>query len=224
MGIPDMMRDRFGPKMPRDMKPGALAAVQRSLKWLRENQNPDGSWGDANRSAMTGLALLCFLGFGELPDSVEYGYTINHAVEWLVENGTKFEGRLSMERAFTQHGVYEHGIATYALGEYYALTHEDRVKELLAQAVAHIVRGQGPGGGWMYGFDKTADDLSVSGWQIQALKAASLTGLKLPGVESALDKSAATAIVAPRTATASAESASSRSSFGKAGAASLPKA
>ncbi|MEO6739281.1 MAG: prenyltransferase/squalene oxidase repeat-containing protein [Chthoniobacteraceae bacterium] len=171
-----------------DVTEKALLTVQRSLKWLRENQNPDGSWGDGNRSAMTGLALLCFLGFGELPDSKEYGYTINHAVEWLVENGTKSEGRLSMEKTFTQTGVYEHGIATYALGEFFALTHEERVKELLAQAIAHIVRGQGPGGGWMYGFDKTADDLSVSGWQIQALKVAHLTGLKLPGVEQALDK------------------------------------
>ena len=188
VGIPNIMCVRFGPKKSPDMKPGAIAAVQRSLKWLSENQNPDGSWGDANRSAMTGLALLCFLGFGELPDSVEYGYTINHAVEWLVENGTKFEGRLGMEKAFTQRGVYEHGIAAYALGEFYALTRDARVKELLAQAVRHIVEGQGPGGGWMYGFDKTADDLSVSGWQIQALKAASLTGLKLPGVDSALDK------------------------------------
>ena len=190
VGIHDTFIVRFGTKPHRDMKPAALSAVQRSLKWLGENQNPDGSWGDGNRSAMTGLALLCFLGFGELPDSDEYGYTINRASAWLIENGTKSEGRMSMEKTFTQSGVYEHGIATYALGEFYALTHDDRAKELLAQAVAHIVQGQGPGGGWMYGFDKTADDLSVSGWQIQALKAASLTGLHLPGVESALDKAA----------------------------------
>ena len=163
-------------------------AVEHSLKWLRENQNADGSWGDGKQSAMTGLALLCYLGFGELPDSKDYGLTINRAVEWLLVNGTKFEGRLGMENNFTQSGVYEHGIATYALGEFYAITHEERVLALLTQAVAHIVQGQGPGGGWMYGFDKTANDLSVSGWQIQALKAAHLTGLKLPGVDDALDK------------------------------------
>ena len=185
--VPDGIRIRFEPKNRK--APGkAIVAVQRSLKWLRENQNPDGSWGDGNRSAMTGLALLCFLGYGELPDSPEYGLTINRAVQWLLDNGTKSEGRLSMEKTFSQQGVYEHGIATYALGEYFAITHDNRVKELLAQAVAHIVQGQGPGGGWMYGFDKTADDLSVSGWQIQALKAAHLTGLKLPGVDQALDR------------------------------------
>ena len=188
VGIASIFLPRFGPKKIPGMTDKARTAVERSLKWLRENQNADGSWGDGNKSAMTGLALLCYLGFGELPDSKEYGYTINAAVEWLLEHGTKHEGRLGMEAAFTQTGVYEHGIATYALGEYYAITHDARVRELLTQAVAHIVQGQGPGGGWMYSFDKTANDLSVSGWQIQALKAAHLTGLKLPGVDDALDK------------------------------------
>ncbi len=193
VGIPSAFTGRFPPdktKTPGITK-GAVAAVQRALQWLCDNQNPDGSWGEADRSAMTGLALLCYLGFGELPDSPAYGLTINRAVQWLLENGTQSEGRLGMEKSFSQRGVYQHGIATYALGEYFALTHDGRVKELLAQAVAHIVQGQGPGGGWSYSFDKTADDLSVSGWQIQALKAASLTGLKLPGVDSALDKAAA---------------------------------
>ena len=189
-GVPLEMRDRFlpGKGMQKGATDKARTAVEHSLKWLRENQNADGSWGDGNKSAMTGLALLCYLGFGELPDSKEYGLTINRAGEWLLVNGTKFAGRLGMENNFTQSGVYEHGIATYALGEYYAITHEERVLALLTQAVAHIVQGQGPGGGWMYGFDKTANDLSVSGWQIQALKAAHLTGLKLPGVDDALDK------------------------------------
>jgi hypothetical protein len=188
VGIPSDFLPRFGPKKIPGMTDKARTAVESSLNWLRKNQNADGSWGDGNKSAMTGLALLCYLGFGELPDSKDYGYTINAAVEWLLVNGTKFEGRLGMENAFTQNGVYEHGIATYALGEYYAITHDPRVRELLTQAVAHIVQGQGPGGGWMYSYNKTANDLSVSGWQIQALKAAYLTGLNLPGVEQSLDK------------------------------------
>ncbi len=192
IGVPGAFGGRFDDKLlvgkPLGLKDKSLLAVQRSLKWLRENQNSDGSWGETNKSAMTGLALLCYLGFGELPGSADYGLTINRAVQWLLENGARFEGRLNMEKTFTQHGVYEHGIATYALGEYVALTHDDRATYVFTQAVAHIVQGQGPGGGWMYGFDKTADDLSVSGWQIQALKAAHLTGLKLPGVDAALDK------------------------------------
>jgi hypothetical protein len=58
----------------------------------------------------------------------------------------------------------------------------------LTKAVAYIVAGQGPDGGWMYAYDKSESDTSVSGWQMQALKAAQLTGLDLPGVSSSLDK------------------------------------
>ena len=192
MGAPTSMSIRFGIKKfeigkKLGMSDKAIPAVRRSLAWLRDHQNPDGSWGDTNKGAMTGLALLCYLGFGETPDT-EFGLPINRAVEWLLLNGAKFEGRLSMEKTFSQTGVYEHAIATYALGEFYAITHEERVTYVLTQAVTHIVQGQGPSGGWMYSYDKTADDLSVSGWQVQALKAAHLTGLKLPGVDQALDK------------------------------------
>lgn len=194
-GAPTSMSIRFGPqKIETGKKLGmsdkAIPAVRRSLAWLRDHQSPDGSWGETNKGAMTGLALLCYLGFGETPDT-EFGLPINRAVEWLLDNGAKFEGRLSMQKTFTQSGVYEHAIATYALGEFYAITHDERAAYVLTQAVTHIVQGQGPGGGWMYSYDKTADDLSVSGWQIQALKAAHLTGLKLPGVDQALDNAMA---------------------------------
>jgi hypothetical protein len=170
------------------MKTKSEAAVLKGLNWLQQNQNADGSWGDANKPAMTGFALLCFLGHGETPESQQFGLTVNKAVQWILENGTKNQGRLNMAGAFSQPGVYEHGICAYALGEYYTMTKDEKVAELFKQAIGHIIQGQGPGGGWMYSFDKTANDLSVSGWQIQALKAAHLSQLPIPGVDATLDK------------------------------------
>jgi hypothetical protein len=192
-GLPGTMRGRMGTgrKAAMDqnkMKSKTEQAVIKGLNWLQQNQNADGSWGDTNKGAMTGLGLLCFLGHGETPESQQYGLTVNKAVQWIIDNGTKNEGRLHMGKAFSQPGVYEHGICTYALGEYYTMTKDERVIELFKQAITYIVQGQGPGGGWMYSYDKTANDLSVSGWQIQALKAAHLTQLNLPGVDQALDK------------------------------------
>jgi hypothetical protein len=192
-GLPGTMRGRMGTgrKAAMDqnkMKSKTEQAVIKGLNWLQQNQNADGSWGDGNKGAMTGLGLLCFLGHGETPESAQYGLTVNKAVQWIIDNGTKNEGRLHMAKAFSQPGVYEHGICTYALGEYYTMTKDERVIELFKQAVNYIIQGQGPGGGWMYSYDKTANDLSVSGWQIQALKAAHLTQLNLPGVDQALDK------------------------------------
>jgi hypothetical protein len=192
-GLPGTMRGRVGngrkaAMEQNKMKSKTEMAVLRGLKWLQDNQNADGSWGDANKGAMTGLGLLCFLGHGETPESQEFGLTVNKAVQWILDNGTKNEGRLHMAKAFSQPGVYEHGICAYALGEYYTMTKDERVVELLKQAVSYIVQGQGPHGGWMYSYDKTDDDLSVSGWQIQALKAAHLSQLNLPGVDQSLDK------------------------------------
>ena len=165
--------------------------LPRALDWFQKNQNPDGSWGDSNKSAMTGLALLSFLAHGETPDSWTYGPSVTKAVNWIIENGAKFDGRMHMAQQFNASGVYEHGICTYALCEYYTMTKDDRVLPMLKKAVGYIVEGQGPGGGWMYTYDKSANDLSVSGWQIQALKAAHLTKLNLPGVEASLDKAVA---------------------------------
>jgi hypothetical protein len=164
-------------------------AVLRGLRWLVKNQNKDGSWGPGNRGAMTGFAILSFLGHGETPVSPEFGPAVQKGLDWITQNGAKFEGRLSMQMAFNQPGVYEHAIATYALGEYYTMTKDERVVDLLKRAVGYIVDGQSPDGGWVYSYSKEGDgDTSVSGWQIQALKAAHLTGLEIPGVDQALDK------------------------------------
>ncbi len=192
--LPGTMRGRVGSGRAtamnqNRMKPPSEAAVLRGLEWLRQNQNPNGSWGDQNTGGMTGFALLCFLGHGETGESPQYGVTVNKAIQWILDTGTKYQGRLSMDDNFTQPGVYEHGICTYALGEYYTMTKDERVIELFKQAIGYIVQGQGPDGGWMYAFDKTQSDTSVSGWQIQSLKAANLSGLKIPGVDEALDRS-----------------------------------
>ena len=52
---------------------GVENAVVRGLNWLKTTQNADGSWGKQHIGAMTGLALLCFLGHCELTDSADYG-------------------------------------------------------------------------------------------------------------------------------------------------------
>lgn len=167
-------------------------AVLKGLRWLVANQNPDGYWGSGVggpvNAAMTGFSLLSLLGHGETPVSPEFGPPIQKAIAWVMDKGEKNEGRLSMERDFSQPGVYAHGIVTYALSEYYTMTKDERVVDLLKKAVGYIVDGQGPDGGWMYSYDKTESDTSVSGWQMQALKAAHLTGLDIAGVDAALDK------------------------------------
>jgi hypothetical protein len=166
-------------------------AVLRGLRWLVKNQNPDGSWGKGGgpvQAAMTGFSMLSFLGHGETPVSAEFGPAVQKALEWVLENGRKNDGHLCMQPQFSQQGVYAHAIVAYALGEYYAMTRDQRAEDLLKKAIGYIVDGQGPDGGWMYSYDKSESDTSVSGWQIQALKAAHLSRLNIDGVDNALDK------------------------------------
>lgn len=170
------------------MKSKTELAVLKGLGWLQKNQSADGSWGNANKGAMTGFALLCFLGHGETPASEQFGSTVRKGIDWLVKTGSAGDGRFA---TFNQPGVYEHAIATYALAEYQIMTGDATVVPLLKKAVGYIVSGQGNGGGWIYSYDKSGDDLSVSGWQIQALRAAHLSRLNIAGVDQALDKASA---------------------------------
>lgn len=170
---------------------GVERAVVKALDWLTANQNDDGSWGTTSRGAMTGFALLCYLGHCELTDSVVYGEAVQKGIKFLVELGDRKNGWLYTTN--NRHGAaYAQGIATYALAESYAMTEQDFIFPVLKKSVVRIIKGQKQDGGWYYleqvkGLDgnryddfgkneKAASDTSVSGWQFQALKAAFNTG------------------------------------------------
>jgi hypothetical protein len=181
----------------------AEQAVLGALRWLQSQQHSDGTWGSAIfHDAFTGLSLLCFLGHGETPEhSPEFSLVVTNAINALVTEGTAHEGRFSGKSDFTgNETAYEHAICTYSLCEAYTMTKDQRLEPLVRQAVDYIIKGQRPDGGWGYSYDLSADspnggkyrtyksDTSVSGWQIQALKAAHLTGLSgMDGVIPALN-------------------------------------
>ena len=89
---------------------------------------------------------------------------------------------------------YEHGIAVYALSEAYSMNKNarkpfKRISPTLKKAVPIIIEGQTNAGGWLYKYDAGNDgDLSVSGWNVQALKAAEYTKIKFSGLASAKKK------------------------------------
>ena len=171
----------------------AEQSVTNALRWLMKVQNPNGTWGKAYTGAMTGLATLCFLGHGETPQSgTEFSGVVSKVINAYVDEGTKTEGRTAFRGKSLASGPasYEHGIGTYALCEAYTMSKDERLIPIIKKAVGYIIDGQGSDGGWMYGYDKTTpSDTSVSGWQIQALKAAYLTDLMTDQVSPALDKS-----------------------------------
>ena len=167
-----------------------LAVVQ-ALDWLQRVQNEDGSWGTTYKGAMTGLALLSYLGHCEKQDSKQYGAAVKRGIEYLLNLNLEKNGKMH-----TAKSSYETGIATYALAEAYIITKNFRPKiegidKALERSVAVIIKGQKADGGWDYNYDTAmvkSSDTSVSGWQVQALKVAYLTELEFPGLTTALDK------------------------------------
>lgn len=157
-------------------------AVLKALQWLKANQMSDGSWPGQDTTAMTGLALLTYLAHGETTSSPEYGDTVTRGLQTLLKHQ---DGK----GAFSQN-VYAHAIATYAIAEAYTMTRIMALKSPLEKAVRVIITGQQSNGGFDYNYLKGSRfDTSVTGWQIQALKAARTAEPDLTGLEEALARS-----------------------------------
>ncbi len=180
--------------------PECELAVSRSLEWLKSQQNKDGSWGRANKAAMTGLSLLCFLGRCETPESLFYGDNVRNGMLYLVELARKNPHGILSETPQANPATYEHGIATYALGEMYSFYRLGKnslpgLRDAFEKGVQLIIAHQNERGAWAYGGkvhayakDGAGEDLSVTGWQFQALKAAKHSGLKIAGLDAAITR------------------------------------
>lgn len=165
--------------------------VVNALKWLQNSQASDGSWKAQGKPvAMTGLALLAYLGHCETPYSVEFGETIQNAILYLIKVSKENSGKLATNTA-DRHWCYEHGIATYALAEAYTLCKGFNIaipglEESVKLAGNYIIANQHPSGGWDYSYDisgKRGGDTSISCWQLQALKACKATQIEFNGLE-----------------------------------------
>ncbi len=171
----------------------AERAVRDGLRFLTSQQDREtGAIGKTYTVGMTGLSLLAYLGHCETPESPKFGDAVVKAAMFLMEKGLENDG-LMTNGENGNHRAYEHAIATYALAELYTMTNESgreipRLGSVLRKAAGIIIDNQEGSGGWPYLGSNRDEDLSVSGWNIQALKAAYNTGLNFPGIERALDR------------------------------------
>ncbi len=164
---------------------GTEEAVLRALRWLKSVQKPDGSWAGQDETAMTGLALLAFLGHNETPASKEFGATVEKAIKYLIEVQNA-DGYFGKETG--GHLPYIHGIATYAISEAFALTKIMAVRDAMEKGVEALIKGQQDCGAFDYAYKKAdRSDLSVAGWQLQALKAAQFAGSSNEKIHKAIE-------------------------------------
>jgi len=180
------------------------SAVDAALRWFKRHQSPNGMWdsekyhvnctetpkcepgtghgsSDAN-VAMTGYAVLCFLGAGydhKTPN--KYKTTVEKGLEYLRSIQTA-DGNLGPRN-------YEHAVATMALGEAYAMTNDPDLKQPAQKGINVLIARQAKdskgdaaynGLGWDYVEGKAERmDSSVTGWCIMALKSGLAGGLNV---------------------------------------------
>jgi hypothetical protein len=171
-------------------------AVEKALKFLHDNQRSDGSWKLQqldNNTAVTSLAVMAFLSAGYVPGEGKYGETVQKGVEWVLKRQLP-NGLLATDNA--QYEMYQHGICTLMLAEVVGMTEgklTDEVREKLGKAVEVILQAQCKNdthkGGWRYTHTSRDADMSVTGWQIMALRAAKNVGCDVPpeSIDNAID-------------------------------------
>jgi hypothetical protein len=190
---------------------GSESAVEAGLRWLRRHQSPDGSWDPVTypvncqenpkcepgenmggaREALTGYALLCFLGAG-------YDHRVQNPYRATVRRG--LDALLAMQKPNGVIGSrnYEHPVAAMALFEAYGMTQDPDLREPSERALKIILERQAVDPqardrayarlGWDYVAGKAdRNDSSVTGWNVMALKSAVGAGLAeaQPGLDGA---------------------------------------
>ena len=163
-------------------------AVLRALRWLKKVQNPDGSWGEPNspQPALTAVATLTFLAHGEIPaTSDEFGDTVMRALQRLIV----FVNTMRNPKSTIANGGngYANAMVAYDESEGYAMTKIPDLEEAMNKIIYSIVQGQNKYGGFDYNLNVTErSDLSVGGWNYQALKAAYTAGCTVEGLPNSI--------------------------------------
>ncbi len=160
-------------------------AIDRALAFLKNVQDSDGSWGGGGgkNPAITALAVMAFLSAGHVPGEGPYADTVEHGIRWVM-NRQQPNGLIA---AVGGHEMYHHGICTLMLAEVAGMTQGKLAQDVrvkLEKAVAVVLKAQrkngNAAGGWRYRVVGTDADMSVTGWQLLALRAAKNLGCDVP--------------------------------------------
>lgn len=129
-------------------------------------------------TALTGLALLAYLGAGYTQADGKYAETVGKGIDFLLSE-QKADGDLrGPARAV---GMYCHAMATIALCEAYALTGEARLRRPVERAIGFLVRSRARDGlAWRYQPGAPHGDTSILGWVVLAFKSAKVVGIEVP--------------------------------------------
>lgn len=170
-------------------------AVAKGVRFIMTLQAPDGSFNDPvdrsrHRSVMTAMALLSMAAVGNQPiDPTPEGAAMRKGLDYLTQpaliSAEGYYGDYDSSR------MYGHGIITLALCEMLGMgvneEQDARIRERATKAIELILRSQRHPkhavryeGGWRYTPNAHDADLSITVWQLMALRSARNAGIPVP--------------------------------------------
>jgi hypothetical protein len=162
-----------------EITPASEQALQRGLDWLANNQGPEGNW-TSNDLGLVSLGAMAFMASGHTPGRGRYGSTVQRALDYVLDHA-KPSGLLNI--AQDQHEMYNHGLATFVLGQAHGMTpgRDRRLNRALDRALRLIASVQCEDGGWGYQAlrQHSGHDLSLVVMQAKALRSAMDSGLEV---------------------------------------------
>ncbi|WP_430453191.1 prenyltransferase/squalene oxidase repeat-containing protein [Rhodopirellula europaea] len=164
-------------------------SVDRGVKFLLRLQKDDGSIADrGTATAMTSLVIMALASVGTIPEpGTPEGRAMSRAIEFVLQPRNQTKGYFGHHDGSRMYG---HGITTLMLTEILGMgatiDQNARIHNALVQAIQVILKSQAVRkpqrlqGGWRYKPDSRDSDLSVSVWQVMALRSAKNDGLDVP--------------------------------------------
>lgn len=186
-----------GPAGAAEGNPKVDASLKSATGFILSQMKPKGQFGEAHPVTMTALGILGLAACGHQPtDPSPEGRAMRKGLDFVLlpENQTK-DGYFG--KAPGDNGrMYSHGIITLMLAEMAGMGVDDKqdalIRERLKLGIKLILRAQAMRkdplntGGWHYEPDMPSADMSVTCWQVMALRAAQNAGMDVP--KEAIDK------------------------------------
>jgi hypothetical protein len=161
-----------------EITPESEQALARGLDWLARHQGPQGNW-ESNDLGLVSTGVLAFLASGNRPGVGRYGENVRRAQDYILRNAQP-SGLLNISEP--RHGMYNHGLSTFVLGQLYGMSPDSRISPVLDRAIRLIGQTQCEDGGWDYMAQRQHEghDLSLVVMQALALRSAVDIGLDVP--------------------------------------------
>ena len=162
----------------------AKRMVDSGITWLLTQQRADGSFPAKYTSGqdvgITALVVMACAGNGVTYRDGGHKKSLTRAVEFLMNKQDRKSGLIGAPHSHAF--LYNHALATLALGEQYWMYRSPILRAPVTNGVAVIERARNPDGAWRYNMLPNGDnDTSVTAWMVTALKMAERGGIEVDG-------------------------------------------